>query len=155
MLVRHAGRERTERYNRWYPLLLEELDLVASPGARIVAVGEAVAQHLARRAFSRPVTTVLHYSDQAAKHRAACVRGREEAFGEFRDSVSLDDVLATAEDVLRESASPPWVRQWVLGYLRSHGLSESRRQLMFCYKSAFEAWGRSQTLGAAGPRPAL
>jgi hypothetical protein len=84
MLVKRAGDERTERYNRWYPLLLEELDLIAAPGARIFAVGEAVAQHLARRAFSRPVTTVLHYSDQAAStapHASGATRGLQAVQG--------------------------------------------------------------------------
>src|SRR5437867_12283996 len=46
MLVERAGVARTQRYDRWYGLLVEELDLVATSGAGIFAVGNAVAQHL-------------------------------------------------------------------------------------------------------------
>jgi hypothetical protein len=33
MLVRRAGVARIKRYDRWYELLVEEFDLVATPGA--------------------------------------------------------------------------------------------------------------------------
>jgi hypothetical protein len=56
MLVERAGVARTQRYDRWYGLLVEELDLVATSGAGIFAVSNAVAQHLERRAFPRPFT---------------------------------------------------------------------------------------------------
>jgi hypothetical protein len=44
MLVRRAGVARTERYDRWYGLLLEEVDIVGAPGAIIISVGSAVAR---------------------------------------------------------------------------------------------------------------
>lgn len=69
--TRLAGADRGQRYDRWYPLLVEEVDLVASSGARIFAVGKQVAWHLDRRAFPRPVTQVMHYSPLAALARAA------------------------------------------------------------------------------------
>ena len=65
MLVERAGVARTQRYDRWYGLLVEELDLVAMSGTGIFAVGNAVAQHLERRAFPRPFTKVIHYSGLA------------------------------------------------------------------------------------------
>ncbi len=49
MLVERAGLARIQRYNRWYPLLSEEIDLVATSDATIVAVGKVVAQHLKRQ----------------------------------------------------------------------------------------------------------
>lgn len=39
MLTGHASIGRNSRYDRWYGLLVEELDLVARPGAGIFAVG--------------------------------------------------------------------------------------------------------------------
>lgn len=39
MLVQHAGKTRTERYNRWYSLLLEEINLLTRTDAKCVAVG--------------------------------------------------------------------------------------------------------------------
>jgi uroporphyrinogen-III synthase len=41
-------------------LLLEEIELCATAEARIVAVGNAVAEQLLRRGFQRPFTRVIH-----------------------------------------------------------------------------------------------
>lgn len=107
---------------------------------RVFAVGSAVAQHLARRAFPRPFTTVIHYSGQAARARAAGIVGHEDSFEQFRSSVSLAHVLATAEDVLKASV-PASFRDETLARLAEGRLSESQQQLIFNYKLAFEAMG--------------
>jgi len=85
--TRLAGADRGQRYDRWYPLLVEEVDLVASPGARIFAVGKQVAWHLDRHAFPRPITQVMHYSPLAALARAAGIAGHEDSFERFKGSV--------------------------------------------------------------------
>jgi hypothetical protein len=141
MLVKRAGVARTQRYDRWYGLLVEELDLVASSRARIFAVGNAVAQHLERRAFPRPFIRVPHYSGVAARARSAGIVGREDSFEKFRGSVSLERVLATAEAVLMASAVPASLRDETLAQLANSQLSESRQQLIFNYKRTFEAVG--------------
>jgi hypothetical protein len=121
MLVKHAALARPQRYDRWYALLAEELNLVAAPGAGIFAVGDAVARHLKRLAFPTPFTKVIHYSGLAAKARAEGIAGHEGAFGEFRSSVSLTRVLATAEDVLMDSSVPASFRNETLARLaQSH-----------------------------------
>jgi len=66
MLVEHAGKDRTDRYDKWYALLREEIDLIASPGASVIAVGKSVAEHLRRQGFHRKVTQVIHYSPLAS-----------------------------------------------------------------------------------------
>ena len=114
MLVERAGVARTQRYDKWYGLLVEELDLVATSGSGIFAVGNAVAQYLERRGFPRPFTKVIHYSGLAARARAADIVGREDSFEEFRSSVSLERVLTTAEDVLMASAVPASFRDETL-----------------------------------------
>lgn len=139
MLVKRAGVARTQRYDRWYGLLLEELDLVAKPGAGIFAIGNAVARYLERRAFPRPFAKVIHYSGLAARARAAGIVGHEDSFKEFKSSVSLQRVLATAEDVLMASAVPASFRDETLTRLAKSQLSETRQQLIFNYKLAFEA----------------
>jgi hypothetical protein len=58
----------------------EEMDLVAAPEARIFAVGNAVTQHLERRAFPRPFTAPIHYSGLAARAHAAGIVGQEDRF---------------------------------------------------------------------------
>jgi hypothetical protein len=146
MLVARAGVARSQRYDRWYRLLVEELDLVATSGAGIFAVGNAVAQQLERRAFPRPFTQVIHYSGLAARARAAGIVGHEDSFEMFRSSVSLARVLATAEDVLMASAAPAKSRDETLARLAKSQLSASWQQLIFNYKLAFEAMGLSGRL---------
>lgn len=146
MLVERARIERSPRYDRWYGLLLEELDLVAKPGAGIFAVGNAVAQHLTRRQFPRPVTRVIHYSGQAGRARAAAIAGHKDDFEKFRNSVSLELLLATAKDVLNESV-PANLRDETLARLAGSRLTISRKQLIFNYKLAFEGHKRTWPRG--------
>lgn len=137
MLVDHAGSDRVERYNRWHVLLEEELDLISRPGAGVIAVGKVVSEHLKRRNFGKDFTPVIHYSGQAAAARKAGVVGREREFEEFKKSVSLDDVLSNAEKVLVGAGMPSEARAETLRRLANARLSESRRQLIFNYKTAF------------------
>ena len=139
MLVDRAGLQRVQRYDRWYELLQEEIDLCATPDAGIVAVGNVVFKHLKRRNFPRPLTKVIHYSGQAAAARSAGIVGREDSFRAFSDSVSLEDVLATAESVLRAAHVPAELRDETLSRLAKSQLTTSRRQLIFHYKVAFES----------------
>lgn len=138
MLVERADIARTERYDRWYELLLQEIDLVAKPEAGIFAVGNAVADNLTRRRFSRPFTRVIHYSGQAARARADGIVGHEDAFEHFKNTVSLGDVLGTAQEVL-DASVPPHFRDETLAQLAGRQLSESRKKLIFNYKLAFQA----------------
>lgn len=139
MLVERASLGRTQRYDRWYGLLVEELDLVATPGAGIFVVGNVVAQHLERRAFARHFNKVIHYSGLAARARTAGIAGHEDSFEEFRSSVFLKDVLATAEDILIASSAPVSFRDETLARLAKSELSKSRQQLIFNYKLTFDA----------------
>ncbi len=147
MLVGHADRDRTARYDRWYGALQEELELVARPNAGIIAVGKLVAQHLRRRGFSRPFTQVIHYSGQAAKARKAGVLGKEEQFRAFAKTMTHADLLDTASQVLQESGMPASMRNETLKRLVESELSDSRLQLLFVYKLAFESL-RRRTGGA-------
>jgi hypothetical protein len=144
MLTERASIDRNSRYDRWYGLLVEELDLVAKPGAGIFAVGNAVARHLARREFPRPVTPVMHYSGQAGPARAAAVAGHEDSFERFRNSVSHELLLATAKGVLDDSV-PASLRDEKLSRLAGSELSLSRQQLIFTYKLAFEGYKKRQS----------
>ncbi len=89
ILVENAGNDRVERVDRWYTLLKEEVDLVAKPNARIIAVGQVVAKHLKRCKFPRQVTSVLHYSPLAAprSHQAHTLRwkGSRRSFPRLRE----------------------------------------------------------------------
>ena len=139
MLVDRAGVARVERYDRWYGLLQEEIDLVATPNAGIVAVGNVVAQHLERRRFERRFTPVIHYSGQAGRARRAGIVGRENSFKAFAGSVSLEDLVATARNALRSAHVPSEIRDETLSRLAKSQLTTSRQELIFNYKLAFES----------------
>ncbi len=139
MLVEHAGKARTDRYDKWYALLQEEIDLVASPGARVIAVGRAVAEHLRRQGFQRKVTQVIHYSPLASSARIARLEGHEDRFREFANSISSQDILSTTREVLEESRVPPAIFSEAFSIVARSQLSESRRKLVYCYKLDFEA----------------
>lgn len=139
MLVDCARQARVQRYARWYALLCEEVDLVATRDAAIVAVGTVVFQHLQRHGFRRPFSRTIHYSGQAGRARSAGIVDREDSFRAFSESVSLEDVLATADGVLRSVRVPAPICDATLSRLRRSELTTSRRQLMFNYKVAFES----------------
>jgi hypothetical protein len=139
MLVKQAGVATMERYDRWYPLLLEEIDLVAYPNAGIVTVGKAVSRHLEQRDFPRPLTTVIHYSGQAASARNAGIAGREDSFRAFSKSVSLEDVVATANEVLAASRVPKRIYNDTMARMEQSQLTNSRKKLIFNYKVAFRS----------------
>ena len=138
MLVERAGIARTQRYDRWYVLLQEEMELVATSTAAVVAVGNVVFQHLKRRGFHRRLTKVIHYSGRAVRARNAATVGHEDRFRAFRGSVSIKDVVATANVVLRETHVPAKMCAETLSRLSNSQLSTSRQQLIFTYKLAFE-----------------
>ena len=141
MLVKQAGVARAQRYDRWYALLEEELNLVATPTTRIFAVGKSVADHLERRAFDRPFAGLIHYSGRAAGARNAGISGHLDRFEAFRSTVSLERILATAEEVLTASAAPTELRDETLARLARSQLSTSRKKLIFNYKLVFETMG--------------
>jgi len=139
MRVEQAGALRADRYDKWYELLREEIDLIAAPGARVIAVGKIVAAHLHRHEFPREVTPVIHYSPLAGRARTARLRDLEDRYREFESSILSADVLAVAREVLDESGVPPKIYNEALTRVAQRQLSESRRKLVYCYKLDFEA----------------
>ena len=116
MPVEVAALDRDRRYKEWYPLLLEEIEIVGKPGAPVIAIGTKVWNVFQRCDLSaescRPIHRVLHYSDNAAPHRRREAVNDPEGFAEFK-----------AEEL----------GQWPAG------LSPSKEQLVFTYKKQFEA----------------
>jgi len=140
MLVDRAGRSRDGRYDRWYPLLQQEIDLVATPDAGIVTVGKVVSSYLKRKPFGRSLLRgVIHYSPQAALARRAGIVGREDIFQAFMGSVSLEDLIETAQSVLDAAHVPSEIRNETLSELERSQLTTSRQELIFNYKVAFES----------------
>ena len=143
MPVKRAAVDRSQRYDRWYELLLLELDLVAKPGANVFAVGDKVEEQLNGHPFPRSFTKLLHYSPVNVAHRKKRIAGHEADFEEFKRSLSVDRVHAVANEVMTESL-PPSFRDLALARLTPLQLFESDLQLIFIYKLAFEAAAASR-----------
>ena len=87
----------------------------------------------------RDTTTHTSLLWPGGRRAKAGIVGHEDRFQAFCDTVCLEDVIATAKDVLRESRVPPSIRDEVLPPLAKSKLTTSRKQLIFNYKMAFEA----------------
>ena len=140
MLTSQAQVSRQCRYERWYSLLCEELELVAQPGTAVIAIGTAVERFLMKQQFpSQLAGRILHYSWSASRYRQKMAERFPEQFAEFKAMVNLECIIATAERVLNEAGLGPCVRKETVKRLRAGtGLTESRKQLMFSYKCEFE-----------------
>ena len=119
MPVAMADIDREQRYEEWYPLLLEEIEIVGKPGAPIIAIGKQVQNFLQQTDLegktSRPLYAVLHYSNQAARYRKTKAEGDPEGFEAFKKTEFSNG------------------RRW------ARDLTASKMHLVFTYKKQFEA----------------
>ena len=139
MMTKQAARDRRERYEKWYPILEEELGLVAKPKARIISIGNPVGTFLAGKGLYGHAGMVLHYSSQAARHRGSEADRQRTAYHEFSLRVALDAVVQVAREVTNEWKVSPSLQGDILERLRKKGdLTESSKRLMFDYKVSFD-----------------
>ena len=68
MLSKERGAGSEEKYMRWYPLLEEEIGLVAKPEAKIISIGNKVGLFLSKQAVYSHACTIPHYSPQAVRY---------------------------------------------------------------------------------------
>ncbi len=140
---------RYERYKRWYPLLCEEIKLVARPNAPIIPVGHVVRDFLTVQIMSGLTDEILHYSQSAARHRPNMAERHPEQFSEFKKTVDMSHIEATVKRVMEGAELGSGEPEKTLKRLQSgSGLTKSRKRLMFTYKCQFE-----KVLGAAAQSP--
>jgi hypothetical protein len=139
MLVKDADDNRMARYRNWYPLLLDEMNLVASTSVRVFAVGTHVANFLERQNFPFEYTQLIHYSGTAVSHWDRAILEHYNDFKLLQDTVTHDDFLENARDVIDRSGVLSVISERALGRLRKADLTLSRRKLMFNYKLVFDA----------------
>ena len=133
MPVKDANVARTERYDRWFPLLADELRLVGREGAKIYAIGSAVADFLTSKGRD-PAGELLHYSPVAASYRPRAALERPDDFVRFASSIHHDKIVTFARQVMDESEFPAKFRDPVLKRLWNAELTESRKHLLFTYQ---------------------
>lgn len=140
MLVKDADNNRIERYENWYPLLLHEMNLVASTNVKVFAIGSHVVNFLQKKQFPWDFTQLIHYSGQAVSHWDKVVKEREEDFKLFKDTVTYEDFLNSAKSVVESSKVPLSIKEPVLKKMCKSNLTLSRLKLMFNYKLIFDAF---------------
>ena len=123
MVVNDAGANREKRYNRWYPLLLAEIDAVGGSQAKVISIGKAAGDFLTSKGLETHVGTILHFSGQATLHREKVVIGREQDFLKF--ARTADSLWLSYQNPRLDDAKPGV-------------LSDSKKKLMFTYKLKFE-----------------
>ena len=142
MLVSDASSSpalRYERYKRWYPLLCEEIELVARPNAPIIPVGYVVRDFLCVQNMEHLKDEILHYSQSAARHRTKMPKRYPKQFSTFKTTVDMSHIKKTVRRVMEEAELGPCEPEKTLKRLqRGKKLTKSRKQLMFTYKCQFE-----------------
>jgi hypothetical protein len=138
MWTHQAKYERRQRWDRWFPLLLDEIDLCATADAQFIAVGREVANYLADN-FAKPFTHVIHYSPEARGARKAAIVNHRAGFERFKHSVSIKDTVVAAQATFCRANLRVDLRERWLGELERRQLTDSHRQLIFHYKTKFEA----------------
>jgi len=139
MLVKDANINRIERYTNWYPLLLEEINLVGTADVKVFTVGTAVTSFVESQDFPREITPLIHSSPLAAKHWNTIVQQHKATFEAFQNTVSHEDILNNAEEVIKSSGVSNIIRDRILSNLRKRSLTLPWLKLMFNYKVSFEA----------------
>jgi hypothetical protein len=143
MLVKSAGTNRDKRYIEWYPLLLEEIELLAKDTTKVFSIGYSHAQSfLVDNKFSEITGyephPIMHYSKQAKIYRERFVEGKEVKFAQFSQSVKTQDILNMAECVFKDKNVDVKLADDIRKRLINNNLSESQKQLLFHYKTEFE-----------------
>ena len=137
MMTKLADKDRRLRYERWYPLLKEELQLLNKrQQTRIISIGKEVSDFLQKKSLCDSVERILHYSRNAAGHRDRAIASWRESFSEFSSSVDEDDFQESIMQVLTDADMDGYIGIRPEGDGR-HALTESRKKLMFHYKKRF------------------
>ena len=118
MPVAIANINREQRYKEWYPLLLEEIDIVGKPSAPIIAIGKQVERFLQQNDLhgktGRSLYAVMHYSPSAVRYWKTKAESDSEGFEAFK------------KEQFDEGS------QW------SKNLALSRKHLVFTYYKQFK-----------------
>ena len=140
MATRQAAATSRETHRRWYPLLVEELNLVAKPGqTQVIAIGNKVHTFLKRGKKFDGIDKIIHYSGSANGARARAVKPYLSELPEFDETLKFDDFLDTTEKVLCEAGYSQESRQKKRQELwKGSRLTDGDKKFVFYYKKRFE-----------------
>ena len=137
MPINEAAVDRYRRYKRWYPLLEEEIELVAKSGTPIIPIGNYVHGFLAERRKTDLHANILHYSQSAGGARKKIPSLYPDEYHDFRETVSWCEIEDTVRRVLEKNDMPERIKPRIEKFRRGAKLTESRKKLIFTYKVQF------------------
>ena len=77
------GAKDQDKYERWYPLLEEELALVAKPNAKIISIGNTVSKFLAEKGLAGHAGMVAHPAPMGLGFAGKAIPGNKERWDKF------------------------------------------------------------------------
>lgn len=140
MPTKQAKSTRVVRWPGWYPLLEQEIELVAKSDAPVIAVGNQVENFLNGANLARRVRWIPHYSRQVFATRSIAPRLYPGEYEQFAASVGWDDIESTARELVRGKAFTKY-RDDILDKRPKGPVSDSYKMLMFTYKKLFAVIG--------------
>ena len=138
--VKRAKINAEAKYERWYPLLEKELQLVWKPGkTRIIAVGRTPQSFLRDKRLCERLDRVLHYNPQGVGWAKRKSRQWEDEFEDFDRGIRGEEFEESVRALLKDVESPERIDEIVnVGGGGSRcKLTPGRRWLMFYYKNRF------------------
>lgn len=153
MPVERARVDRKSRWEAWYPLLREEIAIVAKPTARIFAVGRKAERFLNTQnpRLWPMIEYCPHYSPQNGAEWKRWRDGLERSFGEFSRKDWKSGVVANAKAVLTNAHLPNKLVSRRLAALERVNFGHAQDALLFAYAQCFEARPSSSTGHAHRP----
>ena len=136
--VKQAEKDRWAKWKRWYPLLEEELALVANSGAPVISMGKQVEQFLKAKRLTNHKGSIVHYSPSAGKAQKREAEQQPKAYEAFRGTVGFQDIEATVREVLRDEPNAPSIEEKLKELRLSRSFTEHTKKLVFSYKVCFE-----------------
>ena len=127
MATNSEGAGSKEKYEAWYPLLEEELGLVAKPDAKIISIGSKVGRFLSEKGLYGHAGTIPHYSGSGAGYFGKEIPGRKEEYREFAGEIKTIPGYSRKPGHSCETDHVP----------STITPSESRKKLLFDYKIRF------------------
>jgi hypothetical protein len=144
MLTDKAVNGRNIRYQTWYNLLIDEIDLVTKKEAKIIAIGKSVNDFLIEGQFQlktgRKQYFIPHYSSQASWYWDKVITDAGIEINQrniFYSSLCIDEILKVANDVLTQLIMDDDLKKEIFNALPKE-LTESKKKLILCYKTLFE-----------------
>ena len=128
------GKREKEEFTTWYPLLLEELELVAKPTATVIPVGKATGNFLKNQPnFKYRLTEpILHWSTAviAAAQMASSLFPQE--WDQFHRATRSEDLIKSTGEVFRQAGLNKYMGT-VERRIKKE-FTDVRKHYMFTYK---------------------